>query len=172
MKKYFLKIFVLVFVLISAGIFIPSLSSADTNNAKEQRISLPIERIKPGNFYYPAKRAWEKLRIKLIFSLEKKIDYRELLLKKRLSELKYIAEEKKLDVFENASYRFSYEAGELTNLIEKLGDDEKTRRYIEEFDKYVLVLPSFRDLYPANTSNWLLIQQNIDTLRFLQERLE
>lgn len=135
-------------------------------------LSLPTTKINPGNFYYNFKRLWEKTFEYLNFPTQSKISYRESLLKTRLAELKYIVDNKVLSEVENSSKRFSYQAGILVDLIEKQNDEDRKKKIKEEFQKYNKLLDNLRDKYPANSSFWMLIQHDINTLNILSDRLK
>lgn len=137
----------------------------------QQEISLPKTSINPGSFYYPVKRLFEKGRERLIFSQEGKASFYSVLLKNRLSELKYVTDKKVLSEIQGSSERFAYHAGILTEVVEqgKSGDKENI---IREFEKYSKFLEGLRDNFPANSSFWMLIQHDINTLSILSAKLK
>jgi hypothetical protein len=128
-------------------------------------------KIIPGTFQYNLERAWEKVYISFIFSNKGRVKYYNHLLDKRLSELNYLVETKDLSNIENSSYRFSYQAGVLAEALE-FEDNNSRLATISKFKDYSSFLEKLRDEFPANSSNWLLIQQNIDTLKILSEKLQ
>lgn len=135
-------------------------------------IGIKQERINPGSFYYSLKRAWEKVRWYFTFSDQNKVNYHQDLLNKRLSELKYVVDNKLLSEVETSSQRFAYQAGVLADVLKKMNDKEGNALLLEDFEKYKLVLNKLRDNYPANSSFWMLIQHDINTLKILSEQIK
>lgn len=135
-------------------------------------IEIKNELINPGSFYYPFKRAWEKSRERLIFFSKDKAEYDESLLKVRLSELQYVVRNKVLSELQRSSERFSYQAGILIEHVSAQSEKANKEQVLEKFNQYTTLLARLRDQFPANSSFWLLIQQNIDTLKFLSDQLK
>lgn len=138
--------------------------------AQETKV-ISRQKINPDSPYYDIKRLWEKINEQMRFSQESKIGYSQILAENRLSELSYVAQEKKLDYFETSSNRLSAQVGTVVNLAAKTASPRKKAEIVLQFTKYINVLEKLRDLYSANSSYWLLIQQNIDTLNILSEKL-
>lgn len=154
---------VLVFLCLS--IFV--LSSSIYAN---EELNLPSTKINPGSFYYPFKRILEKGWEKLQFSQTQKIAFYKLQLKTRLAELNYVVEKKLLSEVQSSSERFAYYAGILTGeLVKENKDKEKA---VKEFEQYGKFLERLRDKYEANSSFWMLIQHDINSLKILSERLK
>jgi len=163
MYKKILSLLLIIFL--ASSISSPILASSD--------IVLPPQRVNPDSVFYPIKRFYEKARAKLYFSDLGKAKYHFRLLEKRLSEMEYLSDNKFLDPLESASQRVSYEAGRATELLVASEQDEETKeKFKGTFDRLIKYLPEIRDRYAANTSYWLLTQQNIDTLSILRIRLE
>lgn len=135
------------------------------------QLELPKTAVNPGSFYYPVKRLWEKGREKLLFSEQSKVTFHESLLKTRLAELNYVVEKNLLSVVQTSSERFAYQAGILSEVIKKqtVKDREGT---IKTFQSYNLLLEKLRDKYKANTSFWMLIQHDINSLNILSDQLK
>ncbi len=134
--------------------------------------NIKIESVNPDSFYYKFKRLWEKVQGKLAFSDESKINFQEKILDVRFSELYYVVKNKKLADFQTTTERFSYQAGILTEeLMEKNKTTDK-EKLIKEFELLSRFLEKLRDEYSANSSYWMLIQHNINTLKILSERLK
>ncbi len=130
---------------------------------------LNTPRIVPGNFYYPVKRVWEKIRVRIAFSKDAKISIYKTLTNERFRELEYLSENRRVDQLEKASQRFSFESGRLAEYIIENKIDYK--EVSDSYEKYSSKLIHLRDLFEANSSNWLFLQQNIDTLKDLKEKL-
>lgn len=139
-------------------------------DAVEEAVTFKNEVINPESFYYPFKRIWEKGQERLQFSRQAKINFYQSQLKIRLAELNYVVENKLLSGVQTSSERFAYTAGILTEvLVRENKDKEKT---IKEFQQMQNFLEKLRDKYPANSSFWMLIQHDINTLNILSERLK
>ncbi|MBI2085922.1 hypothetical protein HYT74_01115 [Candidatus Daviesbacteria bacterium] len=156
------KIIVLFFIMMS---FVISGTAYAT-----QELNLPDIKITPGSFYYSFKRIWEKGWEKLQFNSTSKIAFYESQLKTRLAELNYVVEKKLLSEVQKSTERFAYTAGILAEtLVKENKDQEKT---VEEFRKIQIYLEKLRDQYPANSSFWMLVQHDINTLGILSEKLK
>lgn len=156
-----LLVFILIFILF------PSLIVAT-----QHQLPLKEEKINPGSFYYPFKRLWEKTRERLIFSTEGRVKFYDSLLDKRLIELKYVSENKLLGEMERSSQRLSFQAGVLKEELKKLNNAKRIQQVLDKYEVYSKLLGKLRDLYPANSAYWLLLQQNIDTLKILSDSLK
>lgn len=135
-------------------------------------IEIKNELINPGSFYYSFKRLWEKGLGQLMFSQNSKISFHKAQLKSRLAELKVVVDEKILSEVQRSSERFAYQAGILTNEIVKKDDPKIKGKLLEEFEKYDPLLQKLRDRFEANSSFWMLVQHDINTLKILSERLK
>lgn len=138
--------------------------------ADEGNLNLPSITINPGSFYYPFKRLLEKGMERLQFSRKSKITFLKSQLRTRLAELNYVVDKKLLSEVQTSSERFAYYAGVLTE--ELIREDKNKEQTIEEFNKFSKFLEKLRDNYPANTSFWMLIQHDINSLKILSERLK
>ena len=128
--------------------------------------------IYPGSFYYPFKRVLEKVEEKLQFSGQSKISFYESLLKTRLTELNYVVEKRFLSEVQTSSERFAYQAGILSEELIKQSKVKDKERFIKEFEQYKKFLPNLRDKFEANSSFWMLVQHDINTLNILSDQLK
>lgn len=140
--------------------------------AAEESKLIKNEVINPGSFYFSFKRLWEKGTERLQFSIQSKISFHEALLKRRLAELNYVAENKLLSEVQTSSERFAYEAGILTQDLVKQSKVNEKQALIKQFGQYGEFLPKLRDKFEANSSYWMLIQHDINTLKILTEKLK
>lgn len=136
----------------------------------EENLSFKNEAINPGSFYYPFKRVWEKGMDKLQFSNQSKINYYKSQLSVRLAELNYVVENKVLSEVQTSSERFAYQAGILTDEVVK--SNKNKDKIMQEFKQMQVFLGPLRDKYPANSSFWMLVQHDINTLGILSEKLK
>lgn len=138
--------------------------------AGEDILNLKNESINPGSPAYSLKRVYEKAFEMIQFSKAAKINYLKSLLRIRLAELKYGVENKALSEIQKSSERFAYQAGVLINKVVK--QNKGKERVIEDFKLYEQLLEVLRDKYPANSSFWMLIQHDINTMKILTDRLK
>lgn len=136
-----------------------------------EQLELPKTSVNPGSFYYSFKRLWEKGIEKLQFSKESKINFYDSQLKVKFAELNFVVENKLLGEVQKSSERFAFQAGILTDELMKQNFKDK-EKFIREFEAYSKFLEKLRDVYPANTSFWMLIQHDINSLKILSERLK
>lgn len=130
------------------------------------------------SFLYPFKRVWEKAHYYIIVTKNNRFLFNKSLIGERLSELRYVVEKKISPEIKPTTERFAYQAGitvdQLISLNEKNIPDkiDKTNHLKANFENYKKTLASLRDLYEANSSYWLLIQQDIDTLDILFDKIK
>jgi hypothetical protein len=138
--------------------------------ASGESINIQKEKINPDSAYYPLKRVLEKGIGAIQLTPQSKINFYDSLLKVRLSELNYVVENKILSYIQTSSERFQYQAGTLTNEINKQNKDKQ--KIINEYQEMKKNLEPLRDKFPANSSYWLLIQNDINTLSILISNLK
>lgn len=137
-----------------------------------ESLSLPNTKINPGSFYYPFKRILEKGWERLQFKEAQKIAFYKSQLRARLAELNYVVEKKLLSEVQSSSERFAYTAGILAEELIRQNKSEDKKNLIEEFEQFIPFLDKLRDVYPANSSFWMLIQHDINSLKILSGRLK
>lgn len=161
------SLFVLIFLVLS--LFLDN----DLVHAKEfDELNLPKQIINPGDFYYPAKRLWEKIRERLNFNNEAKYGYYKSLLEFRMSELGFVVKNKRLGEVERASQRFAFQSGILTDYLTKHGTRSQKDEILRRFKGFEAPLDELRDYFPANSSFWMLVQHDINSLKIYSEKLE
>lgn len=126
----------------------------------------------PGSFFYKLKLLQEKLSMLVLFTPEGRVNYAESLVNERLLELKYTVETNSLSEIEPASRRYAYQAGVLTNEVIMHNKGDKKTAVIKKFEKMMPLLAYLRDHFEANSPYWLLIQDDINTLRILSDQLK
>jgi len=156
-------------IVLTLGTFLFSFKSAYA--IEPQDYGLQTQKTLPGSQLYIFKRAKEKLKTIFTFSFEKKVNYFELLLEKRLSETISLVNSNNQSQILNSSNRYSYQAGILTEYISKR-EKGKGGEITQLFSMQKPILETLRDMNPANTAHWLLFQQNIDTLEILSNKLK
>lgn len=159
-------LFVLIFLVLS--LFLEN----DLVHAKEfDELNLPKQIVNPGDFYYPAKRLWEKIRERLNFNSEARYTYYKSLLELRMSELGFVVKNKRLGELEQASERLAFYAGILTEYLIKYGTEEQKDEIQSKFKSLAEPLDELRDNFPANSSFWMLVQHDINSLKEYSEKL-
>ncbi|GEM_PF-6180405 len=135
-------------------------------------LNLPPQSVNPGDFIYPLKRIWEKVRVAVIKGHSAKVDYYETLVIKRMSELGNVVKNDKKKELQKASERLSYFSGILTEYLIEKGTDSEKKNAIKRLKSFIKPLEELRDNYPANSSYWLLISYNIDSLNEYSKKLD
>lgn len=157
LKKYLL-------LLICLFLILPNSVSAD-------EVAIPAKStINPDSYLYSLDRALEKVFYNFQFSNQSKANYYKNLLEERFFELNYIAGNKLIGQVENSSKRFAAQAGVLVDFINANNIEKESVKNI--LDEYKDQLPKLRDNYPANSSYWMLIQQDIDSINLYLEKLK
>lgn len=139
--------------------FLPySLALAKTNElvykGELQSIGfIDYESINPNSLLYQFKRLGEEVKLRLILDDNKKNIYQNHLLQVRFNELIFIINFQKTGFLAETVNRYNVFVG-------------KTKSS-QQVKKFIAVLEKLRDMYPANSSYWLSIQQAIDSTRNL-----
>ncbi|MEK7169127.1 MAG: hypothetical protein AAB778_03885 [Patescibacteria group bacterium] len=136
-----------------------------------EEYNLTGQKTLPSSPSYSFKRIKEKGLMAIKISSKSKYKYSVILLEKRLSELISLVDVKDPNLIPGSSQRFSYQAGILADINSKLKESKKEDIKIK-FENYKKILSELRDNYPANSAHWLLIQQNIDTLNILFDKIK
>jgi hypothetical protein len=156
-------------LFLSLIIFVFSISQIYAKTPEEYHLT--YQKTLPSSPSYSFKRFKEKGLMMLKITHKSKYKYSEVLLEKRLSELVSLVDVKDPNLVTGASQRFSYQAGILADLNSKLKISNK-ENIKNRFEDYKKILSELRDNYPANSAYWLLIQQNIDTLNILFDKMK
>lgn len=143
-------------------------------NVLAAELNLPSVTITPDRYLmYSGKRLLEKGLIFTKLSKESKMDYYKELTLLRLAELKYVAEKKLLGEIEHSTQRLSYQVGTLSDYINSNPELQKDKKDATEFLlSFKELLGNLRDIYPANSPYWLLIQHNINSIDLNLEKLK
>ena len=166
MKKYFIFG---VFCFIITSILLAS----HLANAQElDRLNLPKQSLNPGDFYYPVVRLWEKIAENFNFGTEAKFKYSNSLIDKRMSELGYVVKNKRLDEVQRSSQRLAYQVGTLTDFLIKQGNKQTKDQLKIKINTFFPALSELRDNFPANSSFWMLVQHDINSLKEYREKLK
>lgn len=157
-------IFILFFILFCLSAQIHSVSAKVSS--KEDLIV--YEKTNPdARFLYKIKRFREKSYLAYLkrFKPQEVTDYYFVLINKRFRELKYIVEKNKIELLETSATRYNSQMGEVIDIINEQGIDIKTFQPVIGIQREIM--PDLRDKYPANSAQWLLLQQSLDILNSL-----
>lgn len=160
--------------VVSLLIFSLSLLIIPTNVLAAE-LNLPNLLVTPNNYiFYSLIRLTEKGLIFTKISKESKVDYFKELTLKRLAELKYVVDNKLLGEIQQSSQRLSYQIGILSDYI-NTNQSQLSKQKLDTknlLNNYQELLGNLRDQYPANSSYWMLIQHDINSLNINLEKLK
>lgn len=164
----YISIFLITLVLGLIPYTVNALGTASPSADSTSTISLdvPDESVNPTDgISYVFKRALERVVTFFAFSDNSKTDDYKKLLNTRLSELKYIIENKKMAYFEKATQRYFTIAGQLTEyLISKnLSNDYESTR--ELLMSHVPILTQLRDRFEFGTAEWRFVEDDINYIK-------
>lgn len=138
-------------------------------------VNLPNILVTPDNYlFYSLIRLTEKGLILIKISKESKVDYFNSLTLKRLAELKYVVDNKLLSEVQQSSQRLSYQLGILSDYL-SINQNQLSRQKLDTknlLNSYRELLVDLRDKYPANSSYWMLVQHDINSLDINLEKLK
>ena len=156
------KIFITIFLLFSVQLAYAS---------ELETLNLPTQTINPGDFYYSPVRLLEKITEKLKFQQNDRFDYLSSLIDKRMSDLGFVVKNKRLGEIQRSSERLAYQVGTLTDLLIKEMNTEKKENLNKKINSFSPALAELRDNFPANSSYWMLVQHDINSLKEYSEKL-
>ncbi len=137
---------------------VPSYLFAQANN------QIPYESVNPDSpIRYTIKRIFEKLEEKEIdiFSANQKVKFMAKLATRRLAEFKYVVDKDKLSYIETSSSRYITQLGLISEELDKNRFDAS---YVaSNLETHVKILEGIKDKFPAQSAQWLLVQQALDT---------
>lgn len=139
--------------------------------AEFEKLNLPAQSINPGDFYYSSVRLWEKIAEKFQFNNDTKFKYSSSLIDKRMSELGYIVKNRRLDEVQRSTQRLAYQVGTLTEFLIKQGDRKMKDQIKTKINSFSPALSELRDNFPANSSFWMLVQHDINSLKEYSDKL-
>lgn len=137
-------------------------------------LNLPNTKVNPDkHLLYSVKRLMEKAVEITKLDKDSKADYYKDLTLNRLAELKYVVENKLLSEVEQSTQRISFQTGILSDYVSRDNELAKKREEIRNLllSSKDLIVP-LRDKYPANSSYWMLVQHNINSIDLNLEKLK
>lgn len=166
MKTVRVQIFI--FCLFSLLFFNPIKTSA-------AELDLPKININP-NYYllYSFKRLFEKADYYLQFNDQSKLNYYQRLTLTRMAELNNMVKANSQSDIEQATQRLSYQIGMLSDFIvsHKISLPNKQKEVSNLLNDLKDPLANLRDHYHSNSSYWLLLQDNINTIDINLKKLK
>lgn len=144
-------------------------------NTFASELDLPKTVLNPDNYlFFNLKRLIEKGEFYIKFNKESKAKYYKDLTLKRLSELKYVVDNKLLGEVEKSTQRLSYQVVVLSDYIsanraELTNTIPETKELLINYNN---LLATLRDQYPANSSFWMLVQHSINSINLSLEKLK
>lgn len=150
-------------ILLSVFIFVGTPETFAQNNATDSaEIVVNYEKINPDSYFYPIKRLWENIILSFSFTEEGKRSYMQELVENRFKELVYIANNKKLAEFEEASSRYNSLIG---SYVEKYSN---TKKEMGECSKnYQKILGELRKQYDTDFAYWSFLKSSQETTQKL-----
>lgn len=162
---------IVIYIILLICVFIPMFIK-DTYAVE---LNLPNVSITPNNYIvYSLVRLSEKAIVFARFGKEAKVEYFKELTLKRLAELKYVVDNKLLGEVQQSSQRLSYQVGILSDFI-NINRIELSEQLIitkDLLNSYKDLLSNLRDKYPANSSYWMLIQHDLNSIDINLEKLK
>lgn len=156
MKKVAIFLLVILFFLFT---------SYSSINAQDITFNLHIESVNPPDgMQYLYKRIKEKLTVFFAFSSKSKIDNYKNLLNTKLSELKFVIENKHMSYFEKSTQRYFTTAGELASLS-KSADKKDLESVKELMSQHIPVLIKLRDSFEFGTAEWRFVEDDINYIK-------
>lgn len=140
-------------------------------NTLAQNNKLEYPTVTPDSMFYPMKRGWEKLLESIAFSREDKYKRNVEFLDERLDEMNYVVDKGLVSENQRASERYSFYAGSAVDNLIHTKDKEGILQLSSKFVNHKDILGKLRDRYESNSSYWLLVQQNIDTIDLLNKKI-
>lgn len=156
------KIILLIFLFVSIQ---------TTYAAEFEKLNLPTQPINPGDFYFLSVRLWEKIAEKFQFKTDAKFKYSNFLIDKRMSELGFVVKNRRLGEVQRSSERLAYQVGTLTDFLIKQEDKQMKDQMRTKINNLFPALSELRDNFPANSSFWMLVQHDINSLKEYSEKL-
>jgi hypothetical protein len=136
-------------------------------------IEVQYESVNPdGGFNYNIKRIKEKIVLLFSFTPTKKAEYQEKLVQKRLSELKYIVDNKDGANIETASQRYSTTVGNLVELIIKNNLQTHKETTLKMLEEHSIAIENLKGSFDDTTAEWRFIKYDEDYLKAYIQQLK
>lgn len=114
----------------------------------------------------------ERITLFFKFSAEEKISYQKMLAEKRLAELQYVIEEKKGDLIEETSSRYSTYLGRLTQQLVSSRLIGRKDEILKIFDLHSQVIEELTSKIDRDSGFWLLLQHNANSIKLYSDQIK
>ncbi len=130
------------------------------------------ENVNPDNSSsYKVKRLKEKVTLIFKFSAKAKSAHLSKLLAKRMDELTYIVENKKMFYFEKATLRYSATAGQLSEVIVAKSLKSEAGSAKEQMEAYIPQIEKLQENFSSDSAEWRFLQDDINSLKIYIDKL-
>lgn len=163
-KKLIFFLLVLVFLL--------QFGSAGTRAETEDNSSISAKIQKVKHIANIRERLSERIALFFKFSPEEKINYQKSLAEKRLSELQYVIDNKRGELIEEASSRYSTYLGRLTNLMVSKRDFRKRDEILNMLEQHSKVVEELTSKIERDSGFWLLLQHNANSIKLYSDQIK
>lgn len=151
---------IIIILLLGVFFLVPTVFA---QNEATDAASVKYEVVNPDSILYPLKRTWERMVLMFQFTENGRKEYMQQLIEIRFKELVYVANNKKLAEFEEASSRYNSMIGEYTekfsNTKDKVGESAK---------KYSSILGQLKEQYNADFAYWSFLKSSQETAQGLE----
>lgn len=148
------------------GVSAERIASSSPSSTQVLTIDVPYESVnQTGGISYLLKRIGEKISMFFAFSNERKIQNYKKLVNVRLSELKFVIENKEMAYFEKSTQRYFTTAGQLTELLISASIGSEFTPVKEELLSHIPVLTKLRDTYDPGTAEWRFVEDDINYIK-------
>ena len=135
-------------------------------------IDVPYESVnQTGGIAYLLKRIGEKISMLFAFSDERKIQNYKKLVNVRLSELKFVIENKEMAYFEKSTQRYFTTAGQYTSFLISKNIKSEFVPAKEKLLSHIPVLAKLRDTYDPGTAEWRFVEDDINYIKVYIDNL-
>lgn len=161
MKKVLLSLLLLIFILI------PTLTRADVILESTPSVQVKVEKISN-----VMDRFKEKFTLFFKFRSEDKLSFQQQLVEQRLGELDYVIKNGQGDFIEEVSSRYAAYVGRYGENILSSKNIAQKKQALVMFKNHSQILAVMRDNFPANSSFWMLLQHDINTIQIYSDKIE
>jgi hypothetical protein len=164
MHRIRILLFIIAFVL--AAVAAPAIALGQTSGDSLSNIKYEKVNLKDGSQYF-IKRLKEKVVLILLsYSPQKKLNYYKKLLTVRLSELKFIVDNRDISNIQVASQRYFTTAGQLTNFLLSKNSLATNKESIKQlFSEHIKIIEILEKSYDNTTAEWRLLRDDANYLK-------
>lgn len=165
MSKIRVIFFVVIIFLLITG---PVINASEENTST---ISASAQIQKVNHIANIRERLSERITLFFKFSPVEKINYQKLLAEKRLAELQYVIEEKKGDLIEETSSRYSTYLGRLTQQLVSSRLIGRKDEILKIFNLHSQVIEELTAKIDRDSGFWLLLQHNANSIKLYSDQI-